>query len=91
MSILTEVEEIREVKELIEDQKDLILYNDDYNTFPHVINQLMKYCDHQMIQAEQCAHIVHNNGKCQVKRGEMTKLKPICEALLESGLTAKIE
>ena len=52
---------------------------------------LVKYCDHSNIQGEQCAWIVHNNGKCSVKRGEFNKLKPICEALLEAGLTAKIE
>ena len=68
-----------------------MLYNDDVNTFDHVINQLVKYCDHNVIQAEQCAHIVHYNGKCQVKHGEFDKLRPICEALLEKGLTAKIE
>ena len=51
---------------------------------------LCKYCDHDSIQAEQCAWIVHNNGKCMVKRGEMNDLKPICSALLEAGLSAKI-
>jgi ATP-dependent Clp protease adaptor protein ClpS len=52
---------------------------------------LVKYCDHSKIQGEQCAYIVHHNGKCSVKRGEYKKLKPICEALLEGGLTAEIE
>ncbi len=91
MSYQEQVEELVQVQEVLEEQKDLILYNDDVNTFDHVINILMKYCDHSSIQAEQCAHIVHNNGKCQVKRGEFEKLKPICEAMLESGLSAKIE
>lgn len=79
------------VEEKIVDQKDLILYNDDVNTFDHVIKELVKYCDHTFIQAEQCAWIVHHNGKCQVKRGEFDSLKPICEALLDSGLSAVIE
>jgi len=61
------------------------------NTFDHVIDDLVKYCEHTMIQAEQCAWIVHHNGKCQIKRGEFEALKPICEALLDSGLSAKIE
>lgn len=79
------------VEEKVVDLKDLILYNDDVNTFDHVIDQLVKYCEHSMIQAEQCAWIVHNNGKCQVKRGEFDVLKPLCEALLDQGLSAVIE
>ena len=91
MSIIEKTQEVAEVEELLVDQFDLILYNDDVNTFDHVINQLVKYCDHNVIQAEQCAYIVHHNGKCQVKHGEFDTLRPICEALLEKGLTAKIE
>jgi ATP-dependent Clp protease adaptor protein ClpS len=79
------------IKEVTAKTKVIILYNDDYNTFPHVINCLLKYCDHNPIQAEQCALLVHHNGKCDVKHGSYDKLKPICEALLEQGLTAKIE
>jgi ATP-dependent Clp protease adaptor protein ClpS len=79
------------IKEVTEKTKVIILYNDDYNTFDHVINCLLKYCDHNSIQAEQCALLVHHNGKCDVKHGSYDKLKPVCEALLEQGLTAKIE
>jgi ATP-dependent Clp protease adaptor protein ClpS len=79
------------IKEVTEKTKVIILYNDDYNTFDHVINCLLKYCDHNPIQAEQCALLVHHNGKCDVKHGSYDKLKPVCEALLEQGLTAKIE
>lgn len=77
-------------QELLVEQSELLLYNDDVNTFDHVINMLCKYCEHDLIQAEQCAWIVHNNGKCMVKRGEFTKLKAICSALLDAGLSAKI-
>jgi ATP-dependent Clp protease adaptor protein ClpS len=77
-------------KNVQKDLRDLILYNDDHNTFHHVISCLMKICQHDMIQAEQSAHIVHNNGKCGIKRGTFEKLKPMCEALLEEGLSAKI-
>ena len=77
-------------QELLVEQSELLLYNDDVNTFDHVINMLCKYCEHDLIQAEQCAWIVHNNGKCMVKRGEFTILKPICSALLDAGLSAKI-
>lgn len=69
----------------------IILYNDDYNTFDHVIDCLVEYCKHQKEQAHQCALIVHLKGRCSIKEGEMKKLRPICEALLEKGLTAKIE
>ncbi|MFT5602515.1 MAG: ATP-dependent Clp protease adaptor protein ClpS [Parvicella sp.] len=91
MSILEQIEEVLVAEEVLVEQNDIILYNDDFNTFDHVIQSLMKYCDHTAIQGEQCAHIVHHNGKCQIKRGIYKDLKPICEALLENGLTAKIE
>lgn len=79
------------IKEVTAKTKVIILYNDDHNTFDHVINCLLKYCDHNPIQAEQCALLVHHTGRCDVKHGSYDKLKPICEALLENGLTAKIE
>lgn len=79
------------IKELIEPTKSIVLYNDDHNSFIHVIECLMAYCEHAPIQAEQCTLIIHHNGKCAVKNGTFDKLKPICEALLEQGLTAKIE
>jgi ATP-dependent Clp protease adaptor protein ClpS len=69
---------------------DLVLFNDDVNTFDHVIDCLIKICDHEALQAEQCAHIVHFKGKCEVKSGSFEKLKPMCEALLDQGLSAKI-
>jgi len=69
----------------------LMLINDDFNTFGHVIECLMKYCSHTIEQAEQCATIVHHKGICDVKRGSYDKLEPICSALLESGLTTEIQ
>ena len=73
------------------DQKDLIVFNDDVNSFDHVISSLMKICKHTDVQAEQCTMIIHYNGKCQVKRGEYEKLEPMCTALLEKGITAEIQ
>lgn len=70
---------------------ELVLYNDDYNTFEHVINCLVKYCDHDIYQAEQCAWIVHTKGKCVIKSGEYSSLEPICTALSDQGLSAQIE
>lgn len=89
VDIDTQIDEA--IKELVEPTKSIVLYNDDHNTFDHVIECLMAYCEQSPIQAEQCSLIVHNNGKCSVKNGDYKKLKPICEALLEQGLTAKIE
>jgi len=79
------------VEELVEPNKAIVVYNDDVNDFLHVINCFMMYCNHEKEQAEQCALIIHHNGKCAVKGGTYDKLKPICEALLEKHLTAKIE
>lgn len=83
--------EIIEVVLKEEATKALILYNDDFNTFDFVIECLVKVCGHDVLQAEQCAHLVHYKGKCVVKNGTYNKLKPLCESLLEKGLTAKIE
>ena len=69
---------------------NIILFNDDVNTFEWVIECLMAYCGHDSLQAEQCAHIVHFTGKCAVKQGSFDTLKPICEVLLEKGLSAEI-
>ena len=71
--------------------KALILYNDDVNTFDFVTDSLIEVCEHDLLQAEQCTYLVHYTGKCVVKNGTYKKLKPLCEALLERGLTAKIE
>jgi len=70
---------------------EIILHNDDHNTFDHVIAMLVRYCEHTEEQAHQCALIVHFKGKCSVKRGDYDDLRPRCEALLQSGLTATIE
>lgn len=85
-----ELEQIDAVETLIA-QMDLIVYNDDVNTFDHVIESLVKVCRHDSIQAEQCTHIIHYKGKCQVKRGAYEKLEPMCTALLDRGLSAVIE
>lgn len=69
---------------------DLVVFNDDVNTFEHVINTLIKVCKHSAEQAEQCTWIIHYKGKCAVKRGEMQTLKPMKEAICEVGIDAKI-
>lgn len=69
----------------------IVLYNDDVNTFDHVIHCLVKYCKHTAQQAEQCAMLVHYKGKCAVKNGSEIELMPVCQALQEKGLSAVIE
>ena len=80
-----------DVMELISDECHLILYNDDVNTFDHVIDTLVEVCHHTFEQAEQCAIIVHFKGKCDVKTGSYEYLELICTALLDAGLSAQIE
>ena len=87
----TEVAERVETVETLIEQLDLIVYNDDVNSFDHVIESLVKVCRHDSIQAEQCTHIIHYKGKCQVKRGTFSKLEPMCTALLDRGISAVIE
>ncbi len=84
-----------ELEAILNDQTtrnwSIVLYNDDVNTFDWVIECLVKYCQHDTIQAEQCAHFVHFKGKYTVKIGEKSKLKPICDTLIEKGLSASLE
>jgi ATP-dependent Clp protease adaptor protein ClpS len=63
-----------------ESTRALLLYNDDYNTFAFVTESLIKVCDHDPVQAEQCTYLIHYTGKCAVKHGTFKKLKPLCEA-----------
>ena len=72
-------------------ENEIILYNDDVNTFDHVIKTLISVCDHTLEQAEQCSLIVHYKGKCSVKTGSYSDLKPMCTELLQAGLSAEIE
>jgi ATP-dependent Clp protease adaptor protein ClpS len=73
-----------------EDVKNLVVYNDDFNTFNHVIATLIKVCRHSPEQAEQCTWIIHYKGKCSVKTGSFEELKPMKEAILGAGIDAKI-
>lgn len=69
----------------------LIVWNDEVNTFDWVIQSLMEVCGHTEEQAEQCALIIHFSGKYAVKNGSLEDLKPMCEALLDRGISATIE
>ena len=71
-------------------QNEIVLFNDEVNTFDHVIETLVAVCEHTPVQAEQCAIIVHHKGKCTVKTGEYNDLEPRCSSLLQAGLSAEI-
>ena len=90
MSQIDTQEEELAVETLI-GELDLIVFNDDVNTFDHVIESLIKVCKHEVTQAEQCTWIIHYNGKCQVKHGSFEKLEPMCTALLDRGISAEIQ
>lgn len=78
------------VEEETQNQNEIVLFNDEVNTFDHVIETLIGVCDHTPEQAEQCSIIVHHNGKCTVKTGDYDDLKPRCSKLLQAGLSAEI-
>ena len=85
-------EELSNVLEEIkgEDLKDLVVFNDDINTFEHVINTLIKVCNHSPEQAEQCTWIIHYKGKCCVRKGSIIELKPMKETILDQGINAAV-
>lgn len=80
-----------EVMENTKNNPSLILWNDEVNSFEWVIKCLVDVLSHNKLQAEQCAYMVHHNGKCSVKSGDEKVLKGYAEKLGELGLTITIE
>jgi len=74
-----------------ENQKFLILHNDDYHTFDYVIDALMDVCKHPQEQAVQCTYLIHYKGKADVKKGTYAFLKPMMNTLRTKDLKATIE
>ena len=74
-----------------ENPYSLIVWNDEVNTFEWVIQALIEICKHSNEQAEQCAMIIHTQGKYAVKQGLYDDLKPMCDAFTERGIGATIE
>jgi len=72
-------------------KNELILFNDEVNSFDYVIETLMDICEHEQSQAEQCALIAHYNGKCPVRSGAFSELKPMHDGMSSRGLTVSIE
>ncbi len=84
-------EEETEVLDDIGMECSLIVWNDEVNTFDWVIQALVEICDHTQEQAEQCAMIIHSQGKYAVKHGTYEVLKPMCDAITERGIGATVE
>ncbi|MCB9046906.1 MAG: ATP-dependent Clp protease adaptor ClpS [Chitinophagales bacterium] len=76
---------------LVESLHNLIVWNDEVNTFDHVIESLMDICEHSPEQAEQCALFIHHKGKYGVKKGSFELLRPKAEALIDRGIQATID
>jgi ATP-dependent Clp protease adaptor protein ClpS len=90
MSTREKIQEDLLVDTLEQHLNEIVLFNDDVNTFDYVIDTLIYACDHTPEQAEQCSILVHYKGKCTVKTGEYKELEPRCTMLLEAGLSAEI-
>jgi ATP-dependent Clp protease adaptor protein ClpS len=75
----------------LDDSYQIVVWNDDVNTFEWVIETLMEVCGHTEVQAEQCALLIHTQGKYAVKQGSYDELKPKCEAITDRGISATLE
>jgi len=84
------IEEKLSIETKEQNLNEIVLYNDDVNTFDHVIDTLIYACDHTPEQAEQCSLLVHYKGQCTVKTGIYDELEPRCTILLDAGLSAEI-
>jgi ATP-dependent Clp protease adaptor protein ClpS len=77
--------------EELDDPCHLVVWNDEVNSFEWVIETLMEVCKQSAEQAEQCAMLIHTQGKYAVKRGSYDELKPLCDAITDRGIGATIE
>lgn len=89
----TQIQEDVDILEEIlpEFSHQLVVYNDDFNTFEWVIESLMEICGHTHEQATQCSMFIHFKGKYAVKHGDELKLIPMKDALLDRGISAAVE
>lgn len=84
------IEEEIALDELDFQERELVVFNDDYNTFDHVIKTLIEVCKHTPEQAEQCTWLIHYKGKCTVKFGSFEELVPMRQGICERGISAEI-
>jgi ATP-dependent Clp protease adaptor protein ClpS len=91
MSTITKKKNKSQVDKIVSQPYKLILHNDDFNSFDWVITCLMKICGHEYEQANQCAHIVHFKGECDVKYGDFEKISEMKKKLSDAGLSVTME
>ncbi|HAI77382.1 MAG TPA: Clp protease ClpS [Microscillaceae bacterium] len=89
---MTKIQELPILEEeiVLLDERELVVFNDDVNTFDHVIQTLIEVCRHTSEQAEQCTLIIHYKGKCTVKMGSFEELKPMRDAICDRGISAEV-
>lgn len=89
----TQTQEAADADTMVESAftSSLIVWNDEVNTFEWVIEALIQICGHSQEQAEQCALIIHSQGRYAVKNGSYTLLKPMCDEITDRGIGATIE
>jgi ATP-dependent Clp protease adaptor protein ClpS len=86
LDVLEEIEV--EISKKSDEGKQLLVFNDDVNTFDHVIETLIDVCRHTPEQAEQCTMIIHYKGKCSVKTGSFDELSPMKNDICRRGISA---
>lgn len=79
-----------EAQEKVTDIHELVLWNDEVNTFDYVIDVLIRVCEHDPIQAEQCALLTHYKGKCSIRSGSLEEMSGLCLSLLDANLSAEV-
>ena len=80
-----------QVEEEVVPAHQLVVYNDEVNSFEYVILTLIEVCDHTAEQAEQCTLMIHFKGKCGVKSGEFDELVSMRNEICRRGISAEIE
>lgn len=73
------------------EKRILTLHNDDTNTFDHVIDVLCEVCEHDAIQAEQCALITHYKGSCDIMAGSADELLPVQKKMVHEKLIVTLD
>jgi ATP-dependent Clp protease adaptor protein ClpS len=87
----TKTLENKKTNTTVDKNASLLLFNDEVNTFDYVIEQLIEFCNHDELQAEQCALIAHLNNKCVIKQGKLTDIRKVFGILSDKGLTLEIK
>ncbi len=73
-----------------DNERTLLLINDDVNSFDHVIKSLVEVCGHDEIQAEQCAVLTHIKGGCVIKIADVSTLQGMSVRLRELSLDSVV-